>query len=92
MLLVVSSLFSVSIFVASITAAMTVNALSSNVQNLRNLEDRRIATVTNSISAAFLTANRLVVANYASPDEIFKAFEAGVAGAVIFDGPIFAYD
>ena len=91
-LLVVSSLFIVSIFVASITAAMTVNALSSNVQNLRNLENRRVATVTNSTSAAFLTANGLVVADYASPDEMFKAFEAGVADAVVFDGPILAYD
>ena len=91
-LLVVSSLFIVSIFVASITAAMTVNALSSNLQNLRNLENRRVATVTNLTSAAFLTENGLVVADYASPDEMFKAFEAGVADAVVFDGPILAYD
>lgn len=91
-LLVVSSLFFVSIFVASITAAMTVNALSSNLQNLRNLENRRVATLTKSTSIAFFTANGLVVADYASPDEMFKAFEPGVADAVVFDRPILAYD
>jgi polar amino acid transport system substrate-binding protein len=90
-LLVVSSLFVVSIFVASITAAMTVNALTSNVQGLRDLENRRVATVTGSTSAAFLNANGLVFADFASPDEMFEAFEAGVANAVVFDGPILAY-
>lgn len=90
-LLVVSSLFVVSIFVASITAAMTVNALTSNVQGLRDLENRRVATVTGSTSAAFLQANGLVFADFASPDEMFEAFEAGIANAVVFDGPILAY-
>jgi len=90
-LLVLSSLFIVSIFVASSTATITVNVLSSNVQNLRDLENRRVANVTNSTSAAFLTANGLVFADYASPYEMFKAFEAGVADAVFFDGPILAY-
>jgi polar amino acid transport system substrate-binding protein len=90
-LLVVSSLFIVSIFVASITASMTVNALSSNVNNLRDLENRRVATITGSTSAAFLESNGLVFADYASPEEMFTAFEAGVANAVVFDGPILAY-
>ncbi len=90
-MLVVSSLFIVSIFVASITAAMTVNALSSNVQSLRDLENRRVATVTGSTSAAFLEANGLVFADFASPAEMFNAFELGIANAVVFDGPILAY-
>lgn len=90
-LLVVSSLFIVSIFVASITAAMTVNALSSNVNGLRDLENRRVATVTGSTSAAFLEANGLVFADYASPEEMFNAFEAGVANAIVLDSPILAY-
>ncbi|MGH1576760.1 transporter substrate-binding domain-containing protein [Planktotalea sp.] len=90
-MLVVSSLFIVSIFVASITAAMTVNALSSNVQNLRDLEHRRVATISGSTSAAFLKANGLVYADYATPEEMFNAFEHGVADALVFDGPILAY-
>lgn len=90
-MLVVSSLFIVSIFVASITAAMTVNALSSNVKNLRDLETRRVATISGSTSADFLKANGLVFADYASPKEMFNAFEQGVANAVVFDGPILAY-
>lgn len=90
-LLVVSSLFIVSIFVASITAAMTVNALNSNVQNLRDLENRRVATISGSTSASLLQDAGIVFADYRSPDEMFKAFEMGVADALVFDGPILAY-
>lgn len=90
-MLVVSSLFIVSIFVASITAAMTVSALNSNVQNLRDLETRRVATIAGSTSATFLNANGLVFADYATPAEMFNAFELGVANALVFDGPILAY-
>lgn len=90
-MLVVSSLFIVSIFVASITAAMTVNALNSNVQNLRDLETRRVATVSGSTSADFLKANGIVFADFRTPAEMFNAFELGVANALVFDGPILAY-
>jgi len=90
-ILVVSSLFIVSIFVASITAAMTVTALTANVQNLRDLESRRVATISGSTSANFLDANGLVYADFATPAEMFNAFELGVANAIVFDGPILAY-
>ncbi|MEP5152433.1 transporter substrate-binding domain-containing protein [Planktotalea sp.] len=90
-MLVVSSLFIVSIFVASITAAMTVNAIQSNVESIRDLENRRVATVAGSTSADFLDSNGIVYADYASPAEMFNAFELGVANAVVFDGPILAY-
>ena len=43
-LLVVSSLFVVSVFVAQITATLTVAAISENVDSLNDLEDRRTAT------------------------------------------------
>ncbi len=90
-MLVVSSLFIVSIFVASITAAITVDALNSNVQNLRDLENKRVGTIGGSTSASFLETNGLIFADYSTPDEMFKAFELGVLDALVFDGPILAY-
>ncbi|MGB7318616.1 MAG: transporter substrate-binding domain-containing protein [Planktotalea sp.] len=90
-ILVVASLFIVSIFVASITAATTVNALNSNVQNLRDLEKRTVGTVEGSTSANFLTANGLAFAQFANPDEMLSAFEQEQIDAAVFDGPILAY-
>ena len=48
--LVISSLFIVSIFVAQITAAMTINAISENVQDLNDLDGRKVGTIEGSTS------------------------------------------
>jgi polar amino acid transport system substrate-binding protein len=69
-ILVVASLFMVSIFVATITAAMTVDALQDNVDSINDLEGRRVATIERSTSAAFLTASDLSYSGYALPSEI----------------------
>jgi len=90
-ILVVASLFMVSIFVATITAAMTVDALQDNVDSINDLEGRRVATIEQSTSAAFLTARDLSYQGYASPSEIFADLEAGRLDAVVFDAPILAY-
>lgn len=90
-MLVVSSLFIVSIFVASITAATTVTALSSNVQSLRDLERRQIGTIQASTSVTVLANNGLGFTEYATPDDMFAAFESGDINALVFDGPILAY-
>lgn len=89
--LVVSSLFIVSIFVASITAATTVNALNSNVQNLRDLESKRVGTIEGSTSARFLDDNNLRYVAFSAPAAVFRAFEEGSIDAIVFDSPILAY-
>lgn len=90
-MLVVASLFVVSVFVATITAAMTVEALQNNIDSINDLEGRRVATIQESTSAAFLDARELSYISYASPDEIFADLEAGSLDAVVFDAPILAY-
>ena len=90
-ILVVSSLFVVSIFVATITAAVTVNALQESVDSINDLEGRRIATVGGSTSADFLMERQMEVFDYSDPARMFRAFSAGEVDAVVFDGPILAY-
>lgn len=87
-ILVVSSLFVVSVFVAKITATMTVAAISENVDSLNDLEDRRTATTAGSTGEALLEARDISHESYASFEALLRDFENGEVEAVLFDGPL----
>jgi polar amino acid transport system substrate-binding protein len=90
-LLVISSLFVVSIFVARITAAMTISAIESSVSSVNDLYGKRVGTVAGSTAEAFLQNRDLN--GYALNDlsDVLRAFEDGDLDAVVFDSPILAY-
>ena len=90
-LLVVSSLFIVSIFVAQITAAMTVAAISENVENLNDLEGRKTATTRSSTGESLLTRRDIAHESYDTLQEMLSDFESGKVEAIVFDGPILAW-
>lgn len=90
-LLVVSSLFIVSVFVAKITAAMTVAAITETVDNLNDLDGRKTATTAGSTGAALLEARDISHRTYPTLAALLEAFEEGRAEAVVFDGPILAW-
>lgn len=90
-LMVISSLFIVSIFVARITAALTVEAIQSNVQSINDLDGRSIGTIDGSTSAAFLDERGLSYVLYSDLNSMLTALEANTLQAVVFDGPILAY-
>lgn len=90
-ILVVSSLFLVSIFVATITSTMTVEALQDNVESINDLEGKRIGTIDESTSAAFLDTRDLSYISYSSPADMFARLEAGQLDAIVFDAPILSY-
>ena len=90
-MMVVSSLFIVSIFVANITATLTVEAISGSIQSLEDLDGRKVATTTGSTASRLLTdraVSHLTVDTFA---DLIEGFEAGEVEAVVFDGPILAY-
>jgi len=89
--MVVSSLFVVSIFVANITAAMTVEAISGNISNLDDLQGRRVGTTRGSTASMFLDEQGIRHTTYATFDNLIGVFEADGLEAVVFDGPILAY-
>lgn len=90
-MLVVSSLFIVSIFVAQITAALTVSAIQSNIESITDLEGRQVGTIAGSTSETFLGQRGILPVGYENLDQMFAGFEAGELDAVVFDGPILAY-
>lgn len=89
--LVVSSLFLVSLFVAKITSMMTVAAISSSVNGVNDLYGKRIGTVDGSTAAGFLERRDLQFAGFGNPGDLIEAFERGDLEAVVFDAPILAY-
>lgn len=90
-LLVVSSLFVVSVFVARITAAMTVEAISGNIESLADLDGRRVASTSGSTASAFLDARGIGHRQYDTLPALLGDFEQGHLDAVVFDGPILAW-
>lgn len=90
-LLVVSSLFIVSVFVARITAVMTVDAINQNVTSVNDLYGRRVGTIEGSTAAAYMNGRDLAYRGYADLEELTTAFEALELDAVLFDAPVLAY-
>lgn len=90
-ILVVSSLFIVSIFVAQITAALTVSAIQGNIENINDLEGRKVGTIGQSTSETFIVQRGVAPIVYNDLDNLFADFENRTLDAVVFDGPILAY-
>jgi polar amino acid transport system substrate-binding protein len=90
-ILVVASLFVVSVFVATITAAVTVEALQESVDSINDLDGRDVGTVVGSTSANFLNQRDIRFTGYISPQQMLADFDAGTIDSVVFDGPILAY-
>ena len=90
-MLVVASLFLVSVFVAKITAAMTVEALQSSVSSINDLEGRRVGTLDGSTAAEYLDQRDIPYITYTDVEKAFTAFEARTLDAIFFDGPILSY-
>ncbi len=90
-ILVIASLFVVSVFVATITAAVTVEALQDSVDSINDLDGRSVGTVGGSTSADFLNQRDIRFTGYFTPKEMLADFDDGTIDAVVFDGPILAY-
>ncbi|MEL6585645.1 MAG: transporter substrate-binding domain-containing protein [Pseudomonadota bacterium] len=90
-LMILCSLFLVSIFVAMITASVTLEALSDDVERITDLDGRRVGTTEGSTTSAYLDGRGVSHLTFASFDQLVAAFEEGQIDAVVFDGPILAH-
>lgn len=90
-MLVVSSLFVVSVFVATITSVMTVEAISGSVNSVKDLYGQRIGTIEGSTAAGFLERREIDFRSYGGLEALLADFEDGVIEVVVFDAPILSY-
>lgn len=89
--LVVSSLFIVSLFVAKVTAVLTVEAIQSNIQGLGDLDHQTVGTIEGSTSASYLQQFDIAYWGFDDLDQLTQAYEDGTISAVVFDAPILAH-
>lgn len=89
--LVVSSLFIVSVFTARITSVMTVDAISGSVNSVNDLYGKQVGTISNSTAANFLNRREIEFTGYSGLDEMLTAFQDKDLDAVVFDAPILSY-
>jgi len=89
--LIVVGLFFVSIFVAQITATLTVSELRSQIDGVGDLHDKRVGTTGGSTSSRFLKTQSIKHKTYATLDDMFAAIENGEVEAVVHDAPILAH-
>ena len=90
-MLVLSSLFIVSIFVAKITAVMTVDAISGSVSSVNDLYGKRTGTIESSTAAKFLRRRDIDYKGYQNLEDMLAAFESGEIRVVVFDAPVLNY-
>ena len=90
-LLIVASLFVVSVFVANLTANMTLGALSDEVSVITDLDARRVGTTEGSTTSAYLGSRGVAHRTFDDLDALTDAFYRGRIDAVAFDGPVLAY-
>ncbi len=90
-LLVVSSLFVVSLVVAKITATLTVAEIQGAVNSVNDLYGKKVGTTSGSTASAYLDSHDVNHRGYDNYDSLIAAFESGALEAVVFDAPILAY-
>ncbi|WP_425044811.1 transporter substrate-binding domain-containing protein [Primorskyibacter sp. S87] len=89
--LVISSLFIVSVFTAKITSVMTIDAISGSVNSVNDLYGKRVATISGSTASGFLDRREIDYSDFPGLVPMLEAFEEGKIDAVVFDAPILSY-
>lgn len=90
--LLLSTLFLVSAFVATLTAAMTVSELKSGIGSVQDLYGKRVGTTAGSTAAQFLRSRGITDATESDDiNALFDALKKKELDAVVHDAPILAY-
>lgn len=90
-MLVIFSLFFVSIFVANITAMMTVSAIEGSINSVQDLDGRNVGTISQSTAAGYMDQREINYQEFENTETMLAAFEDDKIQAVVFDAPVLAY-
>ena len=86
-----AGIITISSFTASITAALTINQISSPIRGPDDLAHVRIATIPGSTSEKYLQNQHLPSKSYRTPLEGLQAVAAGDIDAMVYDAPMLRY-
>ena len=88
LLWMIAALVVVSTFTAAITSALTVGQLSGRIERIEDLPGKRLLTVRDSTSAAWLQSHHLSADPVDAVDAALDQLAAGRVDAVIYDEPL----
>ncbi len=78
-------------FTATVTSALTVQRLNSDVDGPEDLPGKRVATVAGSTAEAYLTDRNVLPIGVVTIDEAYALLAAGEVDAVVYDAPVLRY-
>jgi polar amino acid transport system substrate-binding protein len=78
----------VSYFTASVSSALTVQQLESNIQGPENLNGKRVATVAGSTAATYLDNRPIKKIEFELIEEAFESLNENEVDAVVYDAPV----
>jgi polar amino acid transport system substrate-binding protein len=81
----------IAIFTASVTTALTVQQLRTDIQGPDDLPGKRVASVGGSTSAQYLSQRNITTIDFNTVDEAMQSLEKGDADAVVYDAPVLQY-
>ncbi len=92
-----ASVIAVSLLTASLSALLTVNSLTSDINSPNDLPGRKVATIGGSLAETWLqkfgatAGKRIDVKTYATVQECLAALRQGEVKAVVYDAPVLKY-
>lgn len=87
-----SGYFVFAYFTASIATTFTMQGLQGQISSIDDLPGKRIATVSNSAAAEYLSLQSGLFFNgYDTQEEMFEALRSQEADAIVYDAPVLKY-
>ena len=81
----------VSVFIATITSALTVTQLEYAIDGPEDLPKVTVGTIQHTTSEIYLKTNRISYIGFDTASKGLKAIEAGTINALVFDAPLLQY-
>ena len=78
-------------FTATVTSALTVQRLNSDVDGPEDLPGKRVATVTGSTAEGYLIARNMLPIGVPAVDDAYALLAAGDVDAIVYDAPVLRY-
>ena len=78
----------VSVFTAALASQLTVRNIESKITGVQDLSGAKVATVTASSAAAYLTAHAITFTGVPTIDAAYQQLDSGRIDAIVFDAPV----
>lgn len=78
----------VSLFTAALASQLTVQNIESKITGVQDLTGARVATVTGSSAAAYLTAHAITFTGVPTINDAYRQLDSGRIEAIVFDAPV----